>query len=172
MVDGAGTPTGSALTFLAMPAALAAAGIYVVAAAEDGLAVFDRLSGECVQQMTYGAGIVAAPGQQVLTADDAGGSCIAVAGRRVVRCCMDQPWTCRRPGLCHCTRLQERSHARLSMPWFTSAQSRRQTCSWSSRVPGKSDCIVLEKVGRVCLTQDMNPLLLRRQANATRRCGS
>ena len=85
VVNSAGTPTGSALTFLAMPAALAAAGIYVVAAAEDGLTVFDRLSGECVQQLSYGAGIVAAPGQQVLMADDAGGSCVAVAGRRVVR---------------------------------------------------------------------------------------
>ena len=85
IVDSVGTPTGSALTFLAMPVALAAAGIYVVAAAEDGLAVFDRLSGECVQQLAYGEDVVAAPGQQVLTADDAGGSCIAVAGRRVVR---------------------------------------------------------------------------------------
>ena len=84
VVNSSGNPTGSALTFLAMPVALAAAGIYVVAAAEDGLAVFDRLSGECVQQLSYGAGVVAAPGQQVLTADDASGSCIAIAGRRVV----------------------------------------------------------------------------------------
>ena len=85
VVDAAGQPASSALTFPAMPVALAAAGLYVVAAGDDGLWVFDRASGECVQQLPYGEGIVAAPGQQVLTADDARGSCIAIAGNRKVK---------------------------------------------------------------------------------------
>ena len=84
MVDASGSPASSALSFPALPAALASAGFYVVTAGDQGLAVFDRSSGECVQQLPYGEGIVAAPGQQVLAADDAHGSCIAIAGNRKV----------------------------------------------------------------------------------------
>ena len=85
VVDTAGQPASSALSFHAAPAALAAAGPYVVTAGDVGLAVFERSSGECVQQLPYGEGIVAAPGQQVLAADVACGSCIAIAGNRKVR---------------------------------------------------------------------------------------
>lgn len=84
MVDASGSPAISALSFPALPAALASAGFYVVTAGDAGIAVFDRSSGECVQQLPYGEGIVAAPGQQVLAADDAHGSCIAIAGNRKV----------------------------------------------------------------------------------------
>lgn len=85
VVDAAGQPASSALSFHAAPAALASAGLYVVTAGNEGLSVFERSSGECVQQLPYGDGIVAAPNQQVLAADDACGSCIAIAGNRKVQ---------------------------------------------------------------------------------------
>ena len=84
MVDASGSPASSALSFPALPAALASAGFYVISAGDQGLAVFERSSGDCVQQLPYGEGIVAAPGQQVLAADDVHGSCIAIAGNRKV----------------------------------------------------------------------------------------
>lgn len=84
VVDASGSPASSALSFPALPAALASAGFYVVTAGDQGLAVFERSSGDCVQQLPYGEGIVVAPGQQVLAADDVHGSCIAIAGNRKV----------------------------------------------------------------------------------------
>lgn len=88
-MDAAGHPASSALSFHATPAALASAGLYVVTAGDEGLAVFERSTGECVQQLPYGEGIVAAPGQHILAADNAHGSCIAIAGNRKV---MVQLW--------------------------------------------------------------------------------
>lgn len=83
-MDAAGHPASSALSFHATPAALASAGLYVITAGDEGLAVFERSTGECVQQLPYGEGIVAAPGQHILAADNAHGSCIAIAGNRKV----------------------------------------------------------------------------------------
>jgi len=85
VVDSEGRPASSALTFPGTPLALAAAGIYVLAACADAVHVFDRAAAAWVQSLPFPGGVRAAPGQQLSAAQSARGACVLVAGFRRVR---------------------------------------------------------------------------------------
>ncbi|GAB4818896.1 hypothetical protein N2152v2_005942 [Parachlorella kessleri] len=90
LVDGSGSPAGSALRLdgLATPRALAASGPYLLAACEDAIHVFDCAEGGEVQVLEYGAGLRPLPGQLMFGADNPSGSCVLLAGRAVVWACL------------------------------------------------------------------------------------
>ena len=85
MVDAQGRPATSALTFPATPLALAAAGIYVLAACADAVHVYDRTAAAWVQTLPYLGGARAAPGQQLASAQGARGAAVLIAGFRRAR---------------------------------------------------------------------------------------
>jgi hypothetical protein len=85
VVDAEGRPASSALTFPDAPLALAAAGIYVLAACADGVHVYDRGAAAWVQSLPFPGGLRAAPGQQLCAAQSARGACVLVAGFRRAR---------------------------------------------------------------------------------------
>ncbi|KAK9839815.1 hypothetical protein WJX81_003522 [Elliptochloris bilobata] len=84
VVDAQGRPATSALTFPDTPLALAAAGIYVLAACADAVHVYDRTAAAWVQTLPYLGNARAAPGQQLASAQGARGACVLIAGFRRV----------------------------------------------------------------------------------------
>lgn len=85
VVDKHGSPTGPALTLPPGVPGLASSGLYVVAACADGVHIYDRTTSAWAQSLPYPGGMRAAPGQQLLVAQNVKGSCVLVAGYRKVR---------------------------------------------------------------------------------------
>ena len=84
LIDDTGHPAQSALTFPSTPIALAASGLYILAACQDGIHVYDRTSAAWVQSLPYPAGVVPSPGQTVVTAYNNKGTCVLFAGQQKV----------------------------------------------------------------------------------------
>ncbi|KAK9806735.1 hypothetical protein WJX72_000925 [[Myrmecia] bisecta] len=84
VIDASGHPTHSALTFPSAPTALAVAGLYVLAACEEGVHIYERSTASWVQSLPYPDGLRPAPGQQLLTAHNLKGTCVLVAGFRKI----------------------------------------------------------------------------------------
>ena len=85
LIDDTGHPAQSALTFPSTPIALAASGLYILAACQDGIHVYDRTSAAWVQSLPYPAGVVPSPGQTVVTAYNNKGTCVLFAGQQKVQ---------------------------------------------------------------------------------------
>ena len=84
LIDDTGQPAQSALTFPSTPIALAASGLYILAACQDGIHVYERTSAAWVQSLAYPAGVVPSPGQTVVTAYNTKGNCVLFAGQQKV----------------------------------------------------------------------------------------
>ena len=80
VINDTGQPAQSALTFPSTPIALAASGLYILAACTDGVHVYDRTSSAWVQSLPYPPGIVPSPGQSITTAYNTKGSCVLFSG--------------------------------------------------------------------------------------------
>ena len=86
VINDAGQPAQSALTFPSTPIALAASGLYILAACADGVHVYDRTSAAWVQSLPYPEGALPSPGQPIHTAYNNKGSCVLFAGLQKVIC--------------------------------------------------------------------------------------
>ena len=86
-IDSSGSPVNTTLTFPSAPLSLAVSGLYILAACQDGVQVYDRTTAACAQTLPYPEGAVPAPGQPVICAANSSGSCIAIAGLRKVWAC-------------------------------------------------------------------------------------
>ena len=86
-IDSSGSPVNTTLTFPSVPLSLAVSGLYILAACQDGVYVYDRTTAAWAQTLPYPEGAVPAPGQPVLCAANFSGSCIAIAGLRKVWAC-------------------------------------------------------------------------------------
>ncbi|KAL3142970.1 hypothetical protein ABBQ38_003253 [Trebouxia sp. C0009 RCD-2024] len=80
VINDTGQPAQSALTFPSTPIALAASGLYILAACTDGVHIYDRTSSAWVQSLPYPSGIVPSPGQSITTAYNTKGSCVLFSG--------------------------------------------------------------------------------------------
>ena len=88
VINDTGQPAQSALTFPSTPIALAASGIYILAACTDGVHIYDRTSSAWVQSLPYPSGIAPSPGQSITTAYNTKGSCVLFSGLYKVRTIM------------------------------------------------------------------------------------
>ena len=86
-IDSSGSPVNTTLAFPSVPLSLAVSGLYILAACQDGVHVYDRTTAAWAQTLPYPEGAVPAPGQPVICAANSSGSCIAIAGLRKVRAC-------------------------------------------------------------------------------------
>ena len=86
-IDSSGSPVNTTLTFPSVPLSLAVSGLYILAACQDGVYVYDRTTAAWAQTLPYPEGAVPAPGQPVICAANSSGSCIAIAGLRKVWAC-------------------------------------------------------------------------------------
>ena len=77
IINDAGQPAQSALSFPSTPIALAASGLYILAACADGVHVYDRTSAAWVQSLPY-------PGQSIIAAYTNKGSCVLFSGLQKV----------------------------------------------------------------------------------------
>lgn len=92
VINDTGQPAQSALTFPSTPIALAASGLYILAACADGVHVYDRTSSAWVQSLPYPSGIVPSPGQSITTAYNTKGTCVLFSGLHKVNTIMpDRP---------------------------------------------------------------------------------
>lgn len=80
VINDTGQPAQSALTFPSTPIALAASGLYILAACTDGVHIYDRTSSAWVQSLPYPSGVVPSPGQSITTAYNTKGSCVLFSG--------------------------------------------------------------------------------------------
>lgn len=80
IINVTGQPAQSALTFPSTPIALAASGLYILAACTDAVHIYDRTSSAWVQSLPYPPGIVPSPGQSIATAYNTKGSCVLFSG--------------------------------------------------------------------------------------------
>lgn len=84
VINDSGQPAQSALTFPSTPIALAASGLYILAACTDGVHVYDRTSASWVQSLPYPPGVTPSPGQSIITAYNNKGSCVLFSGLQKV----------------------------------------------------------------------------------------
>lgn len=87
VINDSGQPAQSALTFPSTPIALAASGLYILAACTDGVHVYDRTSASWVQSLPYPPGVTPSPGQSIITAYNNKGSCVLFSGLQKVSLC-------------------------------------------------------------------------------------
>ena len=83
IINDSGQPAQSALSFPSTPIALAASGLYILAACADGVHVYDRTSAAWVQSLPY-PGVTASPGQSIIAAYTNKGSCVLFSGLQKV----------------------------------------------------------------------------------------
>lgn len=80
VIDADGNPAGSALTFPSVPRAIAAAGLYVLVACQEGVHVFDSASAAIVQSLPYPNDLRPSRSQKLLSAVNSLGTCVLVSG--------------------------------------------------------------------------------------------
>ena len=119
-----GQPAQSALTFPSTPIALAASGLYILAACLDGVHVYDRTSSAWVQSLPYPSGVVPSPGQSITTAYNVKGSCVLFSGLHKVSTPHLQGFSCRSNDSCITARVLANMHCVCTCPSPSLQESR------------------------------------------------